>query len=301
MIVVNPDQYLLPTYRISPFDTPYISINARLNNSDFSFTDNFKNFEVHITYNGRNAINCALSHYKLKKDDFVTIFTTTDNFYISGCVTKEIEKFCKWSRKIEPNTKVLFINHEFGYVRKDVAALKKLGYPIIEDFAYSYFDVVPQNFIGDFALISLPKLFPIQIGAILFAQKGLSNVTIIKSTNHISELQLEYVKKCLNFYVPQIESYKTKRLENHVYLISQLKSINCEERIVINDSDVPGVCLFKTNDKLDLQSLKIHLFNNGVQSSVFYGEDAFYIPVHQNLNKEDMDYIIETIKSFVGV
>ncbi len=48
----------------------------------------------------------------LPPDDVVTILTTSGNFYISSCVTAEIEKFCKWDREITDQTKVIFVNHK---------------------------------------------------------------------------------------------------------------------------------------------------------------------------------------------
>ena len=58
----------------------------------------------------RSAIHAALSHYDLQPDDMVSVFTTSGNTYISGCVTKAIEKTCKWSMKIEDNTKVIVLD-----------------------------------------------------------------------------------------------------------------------------------------------------------------------------------------------
>ena len=100
MFVVNPDPYSLPCYRIGPFQTRDLSINHNLPDSDIIDNYHIERFggrALFYTENGRKAINIALSYYNLKKDDVVSILTTSGNFYISGCVTKEIEKFCKWS------------------------------------------------------------------------------------------------------------------------------------------------------------------------------------------------------------
>ena len=118
MFVIKPDPYLLPSYRISPFRTSDIVDNNQLPNDNYIdayFEQRFLGNSFAYFYNGREAINRALSHYQLKKDDVVTIFTTSDNFYISSCVTSEIEKFCKWSREITEKTQIIFVNHEFGF------------------------------------------------------------------------------------------------------------------------------------------------------------------------------------------
>ena len=173
MYIINPDQYLLPSYRISPFRTIDIAINNKLQEDDAIdsyFTQRFSNRPFSYFKDGKSAINEALAYYDLKKDDTVTILTTTNNFYISGCVTAEIEKFCNWSREMTPKTKVIFVNHEFGHPYENLEALKKYKLPIIEDCAHSFFSKDKNNTmgtIGDFVIYSFPKMFPIQIGGLL--------------------------------------------------------------------------------------------------------------------------------------
>ena len=114
MFVLNPDPYLLPAYRIGPFQTKDIQINNQLpdnNNIDDYFANRFKNRSFQYVADGRKAINIALQQYNLQPEDVVTIFTSSGNFYISACVTKEIEKFCQWSREIRDTTKIIFVNH----------------------------------------------------------------------------------------------------------------------------------------------------------------------------------------------
>ena len=106
----------------------------------------------------------------LKDDDIVTILTTSGNFYISSCVTEEIEKFCQWNREITPETKVILVNHEFGTIYPDMKNLVSLGIPIIEDCCPSFFSQDNDNKAGrygDFAVYSFSKIFPIQFGGLL--------------------------------------------------------------------------------------------------------------------------------------
>ena len=115
MFVVNPDAFLVPCYRISPFTTEHIASNAELPQSDFVidyFNKRFGKDNWQYTYNGREAIKLALETYDLAPTDLITILTTSNNFYISSCVTKEIEKTCRWNREIVPETKIIFVNHD---------------------------------------------------------------------------------------------------------------------------------------------------------------------------------------------
>ena len=114
MFIINPDSYLLPSYRISPFRTADIANNNRLlfnDKIDSYFQKRFNQRRFTYTETGRTAINLALQYYNLQKDDEVCILTSSGNFYISGCVTTEIEKFCNWSREITDDTKIILVNH----------------------------------------------------------------------------------------------------------------------------------------------------------------------------------------------
>jgi hypothetical protein len=63
---------------------------------------------------------------------------------------------------------------------------------------------------------------------------------------------------------------------------------------------VPSALVLQNNGVIkDLNQLKSFLYDHGIQNSVFYGEDAFFIPVHQNLSREDLDYFYEVISFFI--
>ena len=118
MFVINPDPYLLPSYRISPFSTQDVAFNNNLPDNDLIddyFNERFEGHKFYYTFNGRAALSLALSYYSLAKEDVVTIFTTSGNYYISKCVTDTISHFCGWSREIQDRTRLILVNHEFGY------------------------------------------------------------------------------------------------------------------------------------------------------------------------------------------
>src|SRR3974390_2659447 len=125
--VLAPDKSLAPAYRISPFQTPDIARNRALPFSesvDEYFRQRFSGRGFCYCESGRQAIRLALGALGLGRQDVVTILTTTGNFYISGCVTREIEKFCRWSREIGPQTKALLVNHELGFAYEELHALR---------------------------------------------------------------------------------------------------------------------------------------------------------------------------------
>ena len=56
--------------------------------------------------------------------------------------------------------------------------------------------------------------------------------------------------------------------------------------------------MFSSNT-IDLDGLKIFMQKNGVESGKFYGENTFFLPVHQELEKFDLDFIINLVKYFI--
>nr|WP_321409428.1 DegT/DnrJ/EryC1/StrS family aminotransferase [uncultured Carboxylicivirga sp.] len=297
MFVLNPDPYLLPSYRISPFQTKDIVKNHLLQDNDRidSYFNNRFEGQIIYTENGREAIRIALEQLELNKNDVVTILTTTGNFYISGCVTKEIEKFCQWSREILPETKVFFINHEFGYAFEDIEKLKNTGIPIIEDCASSFFTKGNNiGTIGDYIIYSFPKMFPIQIGGLLI------NNTTSNIQHSIDKSKLNYIKSVLSKCIDKEDKIVAKRWKNYHYLRTEFSKLGIKERFEKIEGNVPSVFMFKTTgSKLNLPHLKEHFYNHGIQCSVFYGEEAFFLPVHQRLGKEDLDYFISVFKLFL--
>lgn len=303
MFVINPDPYSLPAYRIGPFRTSDLSKNHCLPDSDlidYYFSEQFSEKDFIYTENGRKAIHLALAYYKLKENDVVTILTTSQNFYISSCVTKEIEKFCKWSRKFETNTKLVFVNHEFGYPYLDLRKLKDHKLPIIEDCAHSLFSKDKNNDIGqvgDFVIYSFPKIFPLQIGGLL-----VSNLPErIDNNNQIGKEGLRHIKNVLSYYIDSKNDIIQNRISNYKFLREKFESLGFTERFQLETGTVPSVFMFRTNNhKFDLPELKNYFWAHGIHCSVFYGEEAFYIPVNQALCKEDMMYFYEVMKSFLN-
>lgn len=302
MFILDPDPYLLPAYRISPFTTEYISINNKLPDDNYAleyFDDRFRGNKYYLTYNGRRALFLALSAYNLKKEDVVTILTTTGNYYISGCVTGVIEKFCRWSRKIEKKTKIIVVNHEFGFPFEGLVEIKKLGIPVIEDCAHSFFSADTKNYIGkvgDYVVFSFPKMFPVQFGGLLLSNVEHSDVRDEMVHQGLSK----YLINVLSFHLKRRDEIIRKRLENYHSLSSLLSKLNLLERFKVKKGVVPGVFMFRTGDyEFETQKLKDHYYCHGIQNSVFYGEKSFFIPVHQGLKEEDLLYFFEVTRLFL--
>jgi dTDP-4-amino-4,6-dideoxygalactose transaminase len=302
MFVLNPDPYLMPSYRISPFTTSSIETNHQLPDDDYIdsyFSERFSGKQYLYTINGREAINIALSYFNLQKEDVVTILTTTGNFYISQCVTNEISKFCNWSRQIEQETKIILVNHEFGFPYNEIGQLRKLKIPIIEDCAHSFFSKGINNDIGnvgDFVIYSFPKMFPLQIGGLLVANYDF----VLPKSGLLENMGMRYIKNVLSWHIKDLDEIIKRRLANYSFLAREFAELGFAERFNLTDGVVPGVFMFRTDDqKNELPELKKHFYTHGIQCSVFYGENTFFVPVHQNLSTVDCQYIIAVFKKFL--
>lgn len=301
MFVLHPDPFLLPAYRISPFQTQHLAQNAAMETSSFAtayFNQRFGKNQWHYTLNGREAIQLALQHYKLQPTDIVTILTTSENFYISSCVTKTIETFCQWNRTLTADTKLILVNHEFGYPHPEMEQLKATGLPIIEDCCTTFFSQDIQNRVGqygDFSTYSFPKFFPIQIGGLLVAKKEFS----MPITTRLSAVETQYIEQVMSKHLSQTAQLLDQRKANFEYAVRQFQSLGFSLRFPENAQVVPSALLLNNHQQIeDLPSLKNFLAQHGIQSSVFYGEDAFFIPCHQNLNRADIDYFVQVITAF---
>jgi hypothetical protein len=300
MYIINPDPYITPCYRNLPFTTSDVSHNFDLpdgNAIDQYLSERFKEKGIEYTMNGREAIYMALSYYNLIRDDLVTVMTTSNNFYVSGCVTSTIEKFCKWNREIVPDTKLIFVVHEFGYISPEMEKLVSLGIPIIEDLAPSFFSNDQNNMAGmygDFAIYSFPKMFPMQIGGLL-----LNNNDLPTPKSEIDRETLAYIKKVTSHYIKQKEELLNKRASIYDYGIERFGEHGFTERFARNDLMIPNSMLLNNNGIIsDLPALKAWLWQHGIHSSVFYGEDAFFLPSHQNLTETDVDYFLAVVNAF---
>ena len=111
--VINPTIEVTPHIRISPFMDSDIGLQGNSSKIATDYLEQRFGKNYCLTIKARDAIKKALSYYHLKKTDVVTIVTSSDNYYVSSCVTRAIENYCLWSREVVPATKLIFVIHEF--------------------------------------------------------------------------------------------------------------------------------------------------------------------------------------------
>lgn len=288
-IVIDAGDELIPAIRIHPFKSEYLlTSKGDIQKAKLYLDSRFGSY--HIFKKGRAALYAALSSYNLNRDDLVTILTTSGNFYISKCVTREVDKICQWNREVTEKTKVIIINHEFGFPYRAMKKLAGIGLPIIEDCAHTFYDTDPEiGKYSDFVVYSLPKAFPMQMGGLLKVNKQLDVVV-----NHEVE---NYVLNNLSWHVGKIDEYIEKRRFNFRYLSENLEDIGIRPFYADNKA-IPGTFLFKWEDGIYYPKLKEFMYLNGVECSVFYGKNAFFIPVHQEIKQKELDYMANLLRYF---
>lgn len=299
MMILQPDRYLLPDYKISPFTTRDMECNAALRDDGFAdnwFRQRFADRTYAYTRNGREAINLALQSFNLPPDALVTVLTSSQNTYLSSCVSSEVARFCRWNRELQADTAVVMVVHEFGVPFTAWHWLDDFDGPVIEDCAYSFYSTVNGRYTGergDFAIFSLPKMFPLQVGGLIVSNSGRT-----WGRETISAPEVTYQKCVMSHYLRQSEQIVESRARNYHRLREQLAGFGLTERFALAEGVVPGVFMFNAPG-LDLPRMREHVTAHGIQCSVFYGEQAFFIPVHQALTGFDIDYFCAVIGAFV--
>lgn len=305
MFVINPDSFLLPLYRISPFTTSAIGRNNSIK-EEFSnvakdyFNNRFGIGNWLLTSNGREAISLALKTMDINSSMNISIVTPSQNSYISSCVTSTIELFCTWD--INKIGDIILVNHEFGYLKDDIVELSNLGLPLIEDCCTTFFSQDEKQMIGlygNYSVYSFPKFFSIQIGGLLVGKNIIYDKKIVGDVQITADEQ-EYILRVVGFELSQQSEILSRRKAIFDYSTSKFMELGFTLRFPNKLGTVPSVLLLNNNSIIkDLSHHKEYLHKLGIQNSVFYGEDAFYIPCHQNITETDVDYFRFVTENFI--
>ncbi|WP_273549423.1 DegT/DnrJ/EryC1/StrS family aminotransferase [Xenorhabdus khoisanae] len=294
--ILTDDEFMKPSYRISPFSTASIAQNCALppaSKDEHFFATRHPEYQQHYLLKARHGITLALTNLELAELDCVTVLTTTGNLYVSGCVTNAIEAVCKWNRTLNEETKAIVVVHEFGTVYPDMDKLYQLGVPVIEDFAHSFNSSSADSGRSDFVIYSFPKYFPIQFGGIILSRKALTTKPELSAEHE------DYVKCVVSAHVDHVEEYADIRWKNYRYLLEQFAGLSCTPRFTFSERETPSVFMFCPPAGIDLIALKTFMQGNGIECSVFYGEQTFFIPLHDKLRQADLDYFVFVYNEFI--
>lgn len=300
-IIFNPPR-LTPQIRLEPYYNDFVKINDYNTYQEElpkSMNEYFGNRHT-ILPDGRTAIYAILKKIGLHKNDVVTIFTTFGTPYVARDVTDTIQLICKYSRKIEPNTKVLYIIHEWGFPIQDVKNIIKIAKEkkilVIEDCAHSLTSSIDGQRIGtwgDYSIYSLPKIFPCQYGGIL---TGISLDNNEQTAIKVLDIaKREKLLKTLGRDLKHSEEYAVSRRQNFLYLKEGFEKFGLIPLVQLTDNVVPHAYLLQINAPYRIVRL---LRKFGVEAGVYHKSKAILLPVHQNLSQNHLDYILAVVKSY---
>lgn len=293
-IMMKPPE-LKPQINITPFGTDDLAERIGEIDARAELSKMFNGKEYTIFPRGMYAIYSLIKWFllegKINADDEVCIKTTSGSKYISGCVTSAIEQTCKWSYEINEKTKAIFAIHEFGFANPEIKNLRKIcdekKIPLIEDFAYLFDENTEKR--GDFLIYSLSKIFPVQFGGILVGRKFDSDY-IWKNFACYDGGKEKLCVKNLSYHLPKIGEYNKKRIKNYNYFLGFFG----DERTFfkLDEKSVPGAFVLKVENEDRAKQIAEYVRKFGIECGVYHKNSAIFLPIHQNLNKPQLDYII---------
>ncbi len=289
-----------PHFLIIPLQTKDVIKNSHIC-KEYKFnirarlSERFPNKYVTITKSGRKALEIALQNNPVKRiEQRVYIQTTSDNYYISSCVTNTIEKENHWDRNLKAEHDVVLVNHEFGYVDNRISKSER-DKLLVEDCAFAfnstYDDGRRCGTNSDFAIFSFSKFFPIQFGGFLVSNEPVD----YEEDRGVTD----YINSVVGYYFDQIDYWTEYRRKIFIYYVDMFADFGCLPYFPLRKGDVPGVFLFKTPLSVDLNKLKLYFWRMGIQCSIFYGENAFYLPLHQFITEQYVNFFADLYNNFI--
>lgn len=276
-------------YMISPFGRPTLKVaGSPAPHAAASPPPRFAGKYSVFTRSGREALEIALRRLALRPEQSVWIETTSNNRYISACVTRAVERICRWTRTWESATAAILFNHEFGFPGEGLERYRSFGLPIIEDCAFSYLSDNSEGTMGsiaDYVIVSFPKFLPVPSGGALYAVEPLDG----------EGADLAEVAGLVSHYLPAATDIAARRRANYAGLQARFGTHGMAVRFEMKPWHTPGVFMFKVDESVDLQKLREWLNARGIQSSAFFGESAYFIPCHHELDEEDLDYLTQSV------
>ncbi|KJJ85881.1 degT/DnrJ/EryC1/StrS aminotransferase family protein [Candidatus Omnitrophus magneticus] len=249
-----------------------------------------------LTFQGRDAITYLLKKIGLSRADDVLISTTFDLANVSSHVTSTIFNICGVSRVLKPSTKAIFIIHEFGVPNPLTPALlkeaKKRNIPVIEDCAHtidSKLDTWRVGTLGDYVIVSLPKIFPVSHGGILLGNDFFNNYTA--HTKDAALMKKSSITAGLLWQ--ELEKHSIARRDIYGKLYGKINKLGIKPVFEINDNITPW--FFPVTLPNCKQAISI-AEKTGVDAALWHGTNIAVFPCHQYLSQIHINLITNVIK-----
>jgi hypothetical protein len=239
-----------------------------------------------LTLNGRSAIAAILGQLGVCREDEVWITTSHELPNVSSCVTCTIFNVCKPSRVLTSQTRAIFAIHEFGVPHPKMPDLRRVaadrGIPLIEDCAHtidSRTDEWRVGELGDFVVLSFPKLFPCRSGGAVLGPK-----VSYSATSGESREMCEMAGIAAQHWADW-PRYANRRREIFRELTTQFQAIGLAPLFTITDKITPWFFPVPTRRWREMRESAQHC---NVDCGLWHGSDIVVFPCHQYLDSEDV-------------
>lgn len=239
--------------------------------------------------NGRTALDKLLASQHLQREDEIWIVTTFDLPNISSCVTSTVFNHCKPSRVLTQNTKAILVIHEFGVPHPDLIKLshlaKERGLLLIEDCAHTIDSVLDDTLVGtvgDYTILSFPKIFPVRTGGALLGK------SVDYTPSHVEQEKAHINLQQLAYHLPHLSEYSKMRREVFRSLEKLIIETKLKPYYKLTEKITPWFFPIETSrwqDYLDLAP------ENGIDCARWHGTKIVIFPCHQFLVPNDISRI----------
>lgn len=285
----------IASFQLSPYESRYLPEILAVDPSPprhFAWGDHFagRYDGFTLTMNGRSALALALEAIAPGPNDEIMIVTTTGSPYISSCVTREIEKLCKWSRQRSSLTRAVLAIHEFGFP-VDLPAALTAGLPVIEDCAWICGSAGPDDPVGqqgDYVIYSFPKTWPMPFGGLL---KSRAAVAAGPDQRRISDEATRVLMRGLATHLPQRAAIKQVRRQNYALYTRLFEASGFPPYFELAPEVIPHTFVFRLEDEARAKRAKGYMMAAGIESTVFFGAGGYYLPNHQNMSAASIEYL----------
>jgi len=293
--IKNPDKFLRPLIQMAP-KHEFLDLKITMQIEEKDIINKLSNHVANkkhdglLTINAREALNLAFQDIITHKKQLISIITPSNSTYVSSCVTNEINKFCKWEFGPNKNADAYILIHEFGRYVELPKYLKNTKKPVIEDCAYAMTHKTMKNYYGrqgDYLVFSISKALGLQYGGALILKNA-------KRKNMQSNISASSKKYLVNYMGKNLKKLKKLNLERKkIYKIMQKlsKEYNLQESYICNNNELCQGFLIKTKKNLDTEKIKRYMNDYGIESSIFYGGSAYFLPCHQRLTLFEINYM----------
>lgn len=243
-----------------------------------------------------------LKHLGLGSEDTVSIMKTFHTSpFISGCVTQQIEKVCKWELSDDAGApqKTILVIHEFGvpFPKEIIENLIHRGHTVIEDCAWRTERVSPES---QYAIYSAQKMFNINYGGIIEGvhieddelwQIGcLDTIKREKFSKEVS-LDCDPAKRVYNWelYNKFAKEFGIVPAWNKMF-----------EAHITTGSWIPTVYMQEIRTLEMARDLRERLEKFGIQAGIYWGTQMpiIYLPIHQNMSAKEVEYMFAVVAGY---